>query len=281
MAYAQTYFQPIIPRPGESLAITEKQPKAAALAFDRVYRIPVLNEPVPEEIGFFGATDTEIQAFMVPLVLLALGPNFEIRPVEGTPPDDPIDSLRWLASEVGPAVHCEPTPLYPSQDLMNADFPKGARQVLAAAISNIALADESALEWAQVMEFRRDKAARQKYRRLVRWLDTELQAKDPSQVVSHMEQRLEDYEWALKKHGITTAIGVLSCLIDPKFLGTSAAAVAAVTAGAGGIWGALAGTTLAIGRSLATFGTTYLANADDLRQRRGELAYVHDIRKKV
>jgi hypothetical protein len=51
---------PIYPEPGESLALSIMKPKTAALAFERVYRIPVAEDPMPEEIGFCCASRNEM-----------------------------------------------------------------------------------------------------------------------------------------------------------------------------------------------------------------------------
>src|ERR1019366_5297430 len=52
--------KPLYPKPAESLAVSIMTPKTAALAFDRVYRVPILLDPVPEELGFYCATVTEM-----------------------------------------------------------------------------------------------------------------------------------------------------------------------------------------------------------------------------
>jgi hypothetical protein len=39
----------LMPEPGDSLAISIMRPKTAALAYDKVYRIPFLKEPVPPQ----------------------------------------------------------------------------------------------------------------------------------------------------------------------------------------------------------------------------------------
>jgi len=49
--------------------------------------------------------------------------------------------------------------------------------ISSAAITDLDLVEETELSWDQVLEFRRDSDARLKYRRLVRWLDSELRDK--------------------------------------------------------------------------------------------------------
>ena len=51
---------PIVPGELESLGFSVMKPKTAALAFDRIYRIPLLSDPVPPQIGFYCGTLPEV-----------------------------------------------------------------------------------------------------------------------------------------------------------------------------------------------------------------------------
>jgi hypothetical protein len=279
--------QPLFPQPGESLAVSVMTPKIAALAFDRVYRIPILKpETVPEEIGFYCATPPEMGLWAAGLATLAAKEAAEQAGIDlGAAPSGPgnaaeeAKNLRFLCSQFSRDLGVVPTLFYHAQGACRREFPPGSRQVLAAAISEIAMVDESQLSWSQVLEFRRDTEARTKYRRVVRWIDDELGAASPEKVLDLIALRLDDYTWALKKHGIKTLLGVLSCLLDPKFLGTSSAAVATTGLMAGGAWAALAATSLAVGRAVLSFGTTYIDSLDERRRDNYEIAYIHEVRK--
>ena len=57
--------KPIMPGPRDSLALSVMKPKTAALAYEKVYRIPFLTDPVPSEVAFFGASPGEIASAAV------------------------------------------------------------------------------------------------------------------------------------------------------------------------------------------------------------------------
>src|SRR5262249_21489713 len=140
------------------------------------------------------------------------------------PPDNSLErgapdilnvTLRKLAEGIALKFKRTPTILYPSSDVYQGEFPIGSQEVLMAAITNIALVDEKNLQWRQVLEFRKDSEARNKYRRFIRWINLELRSSSPDEVKDLIATRLEDYEWALKKHGIKNTLGTLSCILDP------------------------------------------------------------------
>ena len=280
---------PILPHGRDALALTIGRAKTAALAFDRVYRIPIHIDPVPEQIAFYGATDFEIGFWAAGLIALAArdtGIPTKIRfdaqnkddngPLKGP---DPL--LRELHSELTATIGVPPTILYADASACNLDYKHGSSEVITAAINNIALVDEKQLSWDQVLEFRKDSAARAKYRRLARWVDAELVSKAPAQVLDEIAIRLDDYDWALRKHGIHCAAGSLSCLLDPTFATLVSASTAAGMLASGSPWGALLGISLAVGKSLVSFATSYVDGKDDIRGNNFEVAYIHEVRRQV
>ncbi len=277
----------IPPNPGESLALSVMRPKTAALAFDKVYRIPILNNPVPKELGFYCATLPELASCAAGLTSVAmrkiLGREFlKVDKLEASEKaKNEKQSLRLLCSDFQKQFGIAPTILYENLSNRNAEFQTGRSEVLTAAISNVALVNERDLSWEQIIEFRKDAEARVKYRRFARWVDAELRSKSPKEVEDLIATRLNDYEWALRKHGLKTLIGNLSCLLDPKFLGGTSATVTAAAVAGGGIWAALAGTSLAIGKVALTFGTAAIDSLDQRRQENYEVAYVHEVKKKL
>ncbi len=277
---------PIYLNSGESLALSVVTPKIAALAFDKVYRIPVLSDPVPEEIGFYCATQTEMIFWAISLFVhvaeqtgigIAESEDDESQQSHG----GEAENLALLCSEFRNRFAIEPTLFYHSPGSCAKDFPSGKQRVLTAAISNVAMVNEKDLTWEQVLEFRKDKETRIKYRRFVRWIDTELKGKSPDEVVDIVALRLDDYQWALKKHGLKASVGALSCLLDPKFLGATSATVAASAVAGGAPWAALAGASLAIGQAALSFGTSLLNGIDERRKENYEVAYIHEIHKRL
>jgi hypothetical protein len=276
--------EPIYPKPGESLAVSVMTPKTAALAFDRVHRMPTMNDPVPAELGFYCATMAEILAWAT-VLLHSSARKVGIEVPDLTPPPgadvaaNEARNLRVLCSQLSSKLGTTPTIFYKYSQSQRRDFPDGPCQVLTAAISDCGLVDEETLTWEQVHEFRRDAEARTKYRRLVRWIEAELRTRSPDEVRDLLAIRLDDYEWAMKKHGLKALMGSLSCLLDPKFLvGVSAAVTAGAVAG-DSAWAALAGASLTVGRALLSFGTTYVDSIDERRKDNYEIAYLHEIQR--
>jgi len=269
----------------DSLALTITRAKTAALAFDRVYRVPIHIDPVPEQISFYGATEFEVCFWGAGLVALAardMGVPTKV-PLDKDQPDKrspsgPPPLLRELQSELTSTFRLAPTLLYSDAAACNSDYKQGSSEVIAAAISNIALVDENQLTWEQVLEFRKDAPARAKYRRLSRWVDAELVSKPPAQVLDEIAIRLDDYDWALTKHGIRCAVGSLSCLLDPKFAALLSATTVASIFTSGSPWGALLGISLAVGGSLVSFANSYVDSKDEIRANNFEVAYIHEVR---
>lgn len=276
----------LIPHPNESLALSMMSPKTAALAYDKVYRLPILVDPVPEEVGFYGGTLPEMVYCAFTLFIEASREvGFTIEGFGDTVPSageqsvNERRSLSTLTSDLASAIGRPPTIFYRTHQARETDFGVGAESMLMAAIRDIALVDESSLSWKQILEFRRDAEARTKYRRIVRWLDKELCSAEPAAVMDMIALRFDDYEWAIRKHGISTSLGVVSTLIDPKVIG-AATAIAATTSVVGTtLWGALAGASIVVGKAVLTFGTTHIAELDRRRGSNYEVAYIHELRR--
>lgn len=284
---------PIYPNSSDSLAVSLQKPKTAALAFDKVYRSPIIADPVPEEFGFYCATAPEVYIWTVGLLKIATE-NPELKDVvkseakikrttEKQKEKIAEAGLRLLCSELQKTFQVAPTIFYQAPRNLIKAFPNGSQEVLTAALINIAMVEEEQLSWDQIKEFRKDSKARTKYRRLVRWVDDELKKKkrSPAEIEDLIATRLDDYEWAMKKHGLKASVGALSCLLDPKFLGATSATIAAGAMAGGGVWAALAGSTLAVGRAAVSFGTTFIDGLDQRRKTNYEVAYVHDIKKRL
>jgi hypothetical protein len=266
-------------------------PKTAALAFDRVYRIPALIDPVPEALGFYCATLPELVFWTEALFISTLqGLDWGKERVEGYLPNNltpqqkannEVETMRFLCSQFQGQIGVTPAIFYHSRQNMEKEFPAGASVVLQATISSIAIVDEESLQWDQVLEFRRDADVRKKYRRLVRWIDGELKTRPPREIEDLIAVRLDDYAWALKKHGIKASLGAISCLLDPKFLGATSAAVAATAVAADGLWAAVAAAGLTVGRAAVSFGTTLIDGLDERRQENYEVAYLYEMQSRL
>jgi hypothetical protein len=120
----------IYPEAGNSLALSVLTPKTAALAFDRVYRIPILNNPVPEEIGFYCATPTEILTCSLMLFQIAAEEaGIELPKSEGgggSAAENEERRLRLLCSGFQKEFQLAPTIFYHAKDRMKKAFHRNA-----------------------------------------------------------------------------------------------------------------------------------------------------------
>src|ERR1043165_613507 len=69
--------------------------------------------------------------------------------------------------------------------------------------SNVPLVTPTTLSWQQIIEFRSDNKARSAYRRFHLWL-SDFHPRSEREATDIVGKRLEDYLWAVKKHGLQT-----------------------------------------------------------------------------
>lgn len=58
------------------------------------------------------------------------------------------------------------------------------------------------MSWEQILEFRQDRGASRKYRNIRLWLRDGLHAETITEASELVEKKIEDYEWAIRKHGL-------------------------------------------------------------------------------
>lgn len=275
--------QPSFPEAHESLAVTLSTQKIAALAHDRVLSLHPFGADLPKEIGFNCSTPPE-ELIHYSFLLRRVAKKYDLLPEQQEMSTVELATafnlfMRLVSTDIAKSTSTTPVIYFESTVDYNKEFTTGPQRVLTAAIENVAMVDEDALTWEQVLEFRKDTEARAKYRRFVRWIDNELKTKSPAEVQDLIAIRLDDYEWGLKKHGMKTALGSLSCVMDPKFLASAAAVVGASTLAGGELWAALSSATLAVGGAVVSFGKSYIDSLDERRKDNYEVAYIHDIKK--
>lgn len=277
------YPMTALPEPNQSVALSYDALKTSALAYDRVLSFIPLTRLMPKGIGCYCSSFME-EIFFCLFVLSRISRKKKICP--SLPPctdEERIQKIqsgiRLIGASVAEKIGRQPAIIFNSQSAYQNEFLNGPQHVLTAALKKIAMVDEENLTWEQVLEFRKDAEARTKYRRLVRWIDSELKDKSPEEVQDVIAIRLDDYEWGIKKHGMKTMLGSLACVLDPKFI-TSAATVVGASALAGGeLWAALSAVILPVGRAALSFGLSYIDALDARREDNYEVAYIRDIKK--
>jgi hypothetical protein len=141
------------------------------------------------------------------------------------------------------------TPVYKRQERYMLDYPSGNTLVYQAALENLPEIIEDQVSWEQILEFRSDEEAIRKYRELRLWLEYSLSVQSIEHARNLIARKIEDYEWAIRKHGLKTTTGALSSIFSWEGL-ISMGAGAGIGAALGGpVWSALTGTLFTVGRA--------------------------------
>lgn len=302
-----------LPQPEQSAAFAPKNAKTAALCFDRVWGYPLsifqrefsfaytdwMPSPImiPEEIRFSGYTlyeqslilttgelDQDLRGYPDQLrrnqiladQLSAKKTSFSI----GSPN---LSFARGLREVFISGYHHDFIPVFPSMASLDADYSlsEGGRSTIAVALNNLQIVDEDTLTWDQVLEFRKDKDSRKRYRRLLHWFDKELLERPQSFIEDEISIKLEDYEQALKKHGIKTMLGAISESLDGRFLLSEAAIAGAGSLLGNPTLGLLAAGGIMVGKVAVKAAEMFLDLDDVIRDKGSEIAWVYEVKQEL
>jgi len=233
------------PRETDSIAVTAHRVKTAALLFDRVVSFPPTACPAPVAFDPFVPADDSPDTPGVEIRLTIDGPVISVetqdigshdreRPYSGKDVAGALQSamdpvLRVAADEIRTKLGLRAFPVYSTHRSYEAEYKRGDYGVLVATLANLEIVKEERLVWDQIIEFRADHDARTKYRRMIHWLDEKMLGKSQSFVQDDLEYRLADYRRVLKKHGMDSAFGSLTAVIDEKVLAAGATMVGALS----------------------------------------------------
>jgi hypothetical protein len=104
--------------------------------------------------------------------------------------------------------------------------------------------------------------------------------RDAAFIGQEIGQRLEDYSWAIRKHGIKTVLGTLSALLDGKcLLGAGGLVAGGALLGAPKTGGA-AGLVVCLGKVAVEVGKGLIDVEDAKRGPGNEISYIYEVRKK-
>ncbi len=210
----------------------------------------------------------------------------QFNPVEDSADKMPLESsvgrlARGICESLEQSQGVIATPFYPRLSDYRREYKPGQFQTILVTFQELDIVAEKDLNWEQVEEFRRDDEARIKLRRLLRWLDSELVYASSRQIADTIAVRLDDYRWALRKHGIKTVTGVLTSALDGKALAAIGIAVGGLAAATEGVAALMAGGDLAFGRVLIKAAEALVDIKDYRRSIYPEIAYVAEISKKL
>lgn len=274
-----------VPTPGEICTITNiKIIKPAALLFDRIF-VGTRTKPdnddrfhdVPEEFTFgISAIDWEAVDSIKLLFDKLREKNIE-------PSKLPIAYAVNLTSKVLSSTYCDHgyrvIPSYDSEVEFIRDFHNGTDIAYKGTLNNIIVVDNDSAEWEQILEFRNDKEATKRYRALRIWLRDGLTASSVEEATEKIGKRIDDYEWAIKKHGLKTISGTLSQVFDLKTI-SSIATGAGLSGFLGGpIWSSIAAGLIVSARIGAYLFEKHLELNIIKREEYSEIALLHEARK--
>jgi hypothetical protein len=222
-----------------SLAISTTNLKTASLFYDRIWSCVPGHRNT--DWAFFGGTEYEvINAIFLFLkdgvtkvhsshpeqrnmllrlhwlheLYLATGEFHEVDMSKTVALDTPIS--RSIAKSISTELGVRVATMYNSQAEYSREYQAGDTEVIISCFSDLMIIDEEALSWEQVREFRKDRDAKLKCRRLVHWFDKNMIGKPKAYMENEISARLEDYQWAIKKHGIKSVLGTMSSVLESK-----------------------------------------------------------------
>ena len=133
-------------------------------------------------------------------------------------------------------------------------------------IENVPSIIEKKLSWEQVLEIRKDKTSIKKLRRLRNWVDADLTGKSREQISAIINQAIDDYKFAIKKHGVLTTAGSIATVLS-----YTATIASAIPDGFTDILSA----GLVVTAGIITFTATQISNY--FKERRAPIAFIYDI----
>lgn len=277
-----------------SIGVTDDLPKTTALLFDRV--VTLKKHVCPEEIELDLLGDEPGSGGrQVEYRWIIDGDHVQLQSndLAGAPIDlydgpsvdkSLIIATNWLlratSDEIRSKLGLHAVPVYQSVTTCDREFSAGDYSIIVASLQNLEIVSEDAMDWRQVIEFRKDSDARRHYRQMAHWLDGSMLGKSQAYIQEEIGLKLDAYSSALRKHGLKTVLGTFTDLLDPKVL-VAATAMGAALFQLNDVLGVLAGTGLVLGTAALKVATRGIDMRTSLDESRGNLAYIFEIRKRL
>jgi len=170
----------------------------------------------------------------------------------------------WCASEKG---------------LFLKRFSQGEKNAFQGALNNLPIVRPD-VSWDHVRAFREDPDSIRKYRDLRLWLSDIINATSERHATDIIAQRIEDYRWSIRKHGLETVTGAFASLWDWKQSVALAAGVGAAATLSGAVIASLmAGIAVTSGVG-AYFAQRKISEIDVSRGEGREVAILVDIQNR-
>lgn len=313
--YGRTLPRLSVPGSTDTCAVALSLPKTAALCFDKIWT----TGDAPDEIRAFGGSPAEVAILVIPSVAARILQSIESdstfdkkvwRKVVQNLQSQLVAEIVYSRSEATQlqlaamtnfelaaeltvsmcsrtAVRCfsskgiKALPLYDSVAARHKAYEEGQTSVVVAVLDALDVVDEAQAEWSQILEFRRDDEAKRKYRRFIRWLDVQMVGKTERQIAETIEERLDDYRWALRKHGLKTVSGLIESSISESSIVAAAATAVGAAYASGSLLAALLGLTIPGLKMTAECIKLRIAREEVQRGPGSEVAFVHEVDKRL
>jgi hypothetical protein len=213
-----------MPSSGETCTVSPYgNRKRASLLFDRIWIArtphPLGIEPPPELTFGVHSIDEEIPKITGSLFeqdqagKLLTGTTEQLQSV--------VERAVVLAyQKVGVTV----IPSFADNKEFSTQYGKGKAIAYQAVLANLPVVNEDSLDWEQILQFRRDKESVSKYRDLRLWLHHSLNAESVQHATDLISKKINDYRWAIEKHGMQTISKGLTQIYDWKDVAKAGAA---------------------------------------------------------
>ncbi len=178
-------------------------------------------------------------------------------------------TIRQYAESIKRRFNIDVVPIYlnPTQfDLDNYQEDCSKTNVIQLCVNNFPMIDESHLEWEQVNDFRIDHY--NEMRRFYLWSLDEFKEKSESEIIENINKELDDFKFAIKKHGILTSVGGFTAILS-----ASATLISSIESGLLSQIGA--GLTISCG--LITYAAQQVT--EYIETKRNPIAYIYDIER--
>jgi len=250
----------------------------ANLSQEEIERI--VTQPIPEE----RQEKTSLLTDQKPIINAAIWYSTP----SGNYSGDPHNFIRYLRELIYRQTSNIYTPVYASTKNYFKDYNEAAisehqnvRSNVVLSLSHLEIVDEKSLSWEQVLQFRQDEDAKKKYKRLIHWIEGDMIDKPQSYIEDEISIKLDDYRTALRRHGIKTALGTISDVLDGKFL-LGAAAVSAPTflSGYPNLSALVAGS-IVVGKVVVSGAQRWVEYKETEPDKDKEIAYIYEIEKRL
>lgn len=154
--------------------------------------------------------------------------------------------------------------------IQNISSKPGPVSVIEASIKSVPMIVEEKLSWEQVEEIRKDEKSIAKLRKFRVWAMENLEGKTQNQVTDIIGTEIEDYSYALKKHGILTAIGGFTTMLSSSATILEAINMSQPELIAAGI---------AVSAGIVTFAVKQVSDFFDARH--NPIAFIYDVTKEA